>query len=63
VACHLPCSQSPFLYCVCLMKLQHWEFSSLPHLFLQGRFSIPHPSTPTAVSNRLQFAVYVFQFC
>jgi hypothetical protein len=37
-----------------------WEFSSLPHPILQGWFSVPtHPT----VSDRLQFTVYLLQFC
>jgi hypothetical protein len=39
--------------CIHSLRAQHWEFSSLPH---------PHSPT-SAVSVRLYFAVYTFQFC
>jgi hypothetical protein len=51
----------PLSVFVTFPTLGHWEFSSLPHPVLQGRFSVPpHLST---VGVRLQFTVYSFQLC
>jgi hypothetical protein len=49
-----------------LLMLVHYEFSGenlapSPTSILQSRFSIPPP--PLMIFFRLQFAVYVFQFC
>jgi hypothetical protein len=53
-----PCLLSAF---VALPTFIHKEFGSLPHPVLQGRFSVPLPTS--AVVVRLQFATYAFQFC
>jgi hypothetical protein len=47
--------------CISSLIIQCWEFCSLPHLHSMGQVQC-NTASPT-VSARLQFAVYVFQFC
>jgi hypothetical protein len=62
----LACGATPALSlccfsCICSLKVQHWEFSILPHPHSLGQVQC---STPTStVGVRLQFPVYDFEFC
>jgi hypothetical protein len=44
-----------------LLRVKNWEFSSLPYPCSLGH--VQHSTPTSALSVRLQFAVYVFQFC
>jgi hypothetical protein len=43
------------------LRFQHWEFGSLPHSHTPGQ--VQCSNLTSAVSVRLQFTVYAFQFC
>jgi hypothetical protein len=60
LACH-PTPTLSLCCHICLLRVWSWEFGSLPHSCSEGQVQC---STPTsAVGVRLQFTVYVFQFC
>jgi hypothetical protein len=51
---YLPCLEVTY-HCVCLLRVQHWEISSLPHPLFRGKFNMP--PIPSPVHVRLQFIV------
>jgi hypothetical protein len=62
LACHLASTINLCCFTsICFLRVRCWEFGSLCHPHSLGHIQC---STPTpAVSARLQFGVYVFQFC
>jgi hypothetical protein len=47
--------------CFYSLRVQHWEFGSLPHSHSPGQ--VQYFTPPFTVGVRLLFSVYAFQFC